>query len=238
MHSMLRSPLVIALSLGLFACAPGAGTDTASSSSSSSASIPSTEEEKILNALGQALAQNVLGAGLSDAELAFVQRGLGDAIRGQDAIVDLNEYGPQIQDFMQARMSVAADTELALATAFLDEQAALEGTERTESGLIIQEVTTGDGPSPVAEDTVRVHYHGTLRDGTVFDSSVDRGEPATFPLGGVIPCWTEGLQRMNVGGKSQLVCPPDLAYGPGGRPGIPGNAALVFEVELLEIMEN
>ena len=238
MRSMLHVPFLVALSLGLLSCTPGTGTDTASSSSSSSSSIPSTEEEKILNALGQALAQNVLGAGLSDAELDFVQRGLADTILGQDALVDLNEYGPQIQGFMQARMGVAADADLDLTTAFLDEQAALEGAERTESGLIIQQMTTGDGPSPVAEDTVRVHYHGTLRDGTVFDSSVDRGEPATFPLGGVIPCWTEGLQLMNVGGTSQLVCPPDLAYGPGGRPGIPGNAALVFEVELLEIMEN
>ncbi len=93
----------------------------------------------------------------------------------------------------------------------------------------------GTGESPGATDTVSVHYHGTLRDGTVFDSSVDRGTPASFPLNRVVPCWTEGLQLMKVGGKSRLVCPSGIAYGDQGRPGIPGGAALVFEVELLSI---
>jgi FKBP-type peptidyl-prolyl cis-trans isomerase FkpA len=97
-------------------------------------------------------------------------------------------------------------------------------------------VAAGTGASPKATDTVNVHYHGTLRDGSVFDSSVDRGEPISFPLNGVIPCWTEGLQKMKVGGKAKLVCPSDIAYGDGGRPPqIPGGATLVFEVELLEV---
>lgn len=207
-------------------------------SSGASGGVPETEEQKILNAVGQALSENLLPANLSEEELAFVQRGLSDAALHKEALVDLNEYGPQIQGFMQARVSVAAEGELELATAFLEEQAALEGAERTESGIIMQEMTAGTGANPAAEDTVSVHYHGTLRDGTVFDSSVERGEPATFPLTGVIPCWTEGVQRIAVGGKSRLVCPPDLAYGPQGRPGIPGNAALTFEVELLEIVAN
>ncbi len=207
-------------------------------SSTASGGAPETDDQKVLNALGQALAQNLLPANLSADELAFVQRGLSDAVLERDALVALDEYGPQIQGFMESRVSVAAEGELELATAFLEEQAGLDGAERIESGIIIQEMTAGTGANPAAEDTVSVHYHGTLRDGTVFDSSVDRGEPATFPLTGVIPCWTEGVQRIAVGGKSRLVCPPDLAYGPQGRPGIPGNAALVFEVELLEIMEN
>ena len=229
--------LVVAASCVLVACTPSGspGSDGAPTSSATGG-VPETEDQKILNALGQALGQNVISAGLSADELAFVQRGLSDAILGQDALVDLNEYGPQIQGFMEARLAGAAEGELALATAFVEEQAGLAGAERTESGIVIQEMTAGTGASPGAEDTVQVHYHGTLRDGTVFDSSVDRGEPATFPLSGVIPCWTEGLQRIAVGGKSRLVCPPDLPYGPQGRPGIPGNAALVFEVELLEIV--
>ena len=213
---------------------PGAG----SASSSATGGAPETEDQRILNALGQALGQRIVNAGLSADELTFVQRGLSDAALGLDALVELDEYGPQIQAFMQQRIEGAADGELTLATAFMEEQAGIEGTERTESGIIIQEITAGTGRSPAAEDTVQVHYHGTLRDGTVFDSSVDRGEPATFPLTGVIPCWTEGLQRISVGGKSRLVCPPNLAYGPQGRPGIPGNAALVFEVELLDIVQN
>jgi len=199
--------------------------------------VPETEDQMILNALGQALARDIVDAGFSAEELAFVQRGLSDAVLGQGALVELPEYGPKIQAFMAARAVDAAENELTQATTFVETQASLEGAERTESGIVIQEVTAGTGARPTAEDTVQVHYHGTLRDGTVFDSSVDRGEPATFALAGVIPCWTEGLQQISVGGKSRLVCPPDLAYGPQGPPGIPGNSALVFEVELLDILQ-
>ena len=212
--------------------------DAGAPSSFTSGGVPETEEQKILNALGQALAQNVVGSGLTAEELAFVQRGLSDTVLGQDAFVELSEYGTNIQEFMEQRAAGAAEGELVLATAFMEEQAGVEGAERTDSGIVIQEITAGTGGSPTAADTVQVHYHGTLRDGTVFDSSVDRGEPATFPLSGVIPCWTEGLQHISVGGKSRLVCPPALAYGPQGPPGIPGNAALVFEVELLDIVQN
>lgn len=230
-------PLVVCTALA------GCGSEVAPGSSappadSASGGVPETDDQRILNALGQALGQNVVPAGLSVEELEFVQRGLTDAVLGREALVDLNEYGPQIQAFMDLRVAGAAEGELMLANAFVEEQAAVEGAERTDSGIVIQEMTAGTGANPTAADTVQVHYHGTLRDGTVFDSSVDRDEPATFPLSGVIPCWTEGLQHIAVGGKSRLVCPPDLAYGPQGRPGIPGNAALVFEVELLEITES
>ena len=105
----------------------------------------------------------------------------------------------------------------------------------TDSGLRITEMRAGDGPSPKATDVVVVHYHGTFEDGKVFDSSVDRGAKATFPLNRVIPCWTEGLQLMKVGGKSRLICPPEIAYGAMGTPRIPANSTLVFEVELFEI---
>jgi FKBP-type peptidyl-prolyl cis-trans isomerase FkpA len=109
-------------------------------------------------------------------------------------------------------------------------------TVKTASGLEITTLVEGDGPSPKASDVVRVHYHGTFENGEVFDSSVERGRPASFPLSRVIPCWTEGLKRMHVGGKARLVCPPAIAYGERGAPGrIPPNATLVFEVELLAI---
>ena len=102
--------------------------------------------------------------------------------------------------------------------------------------LQITSLREGTGPSPSATDVVKVHYHGTFSDGRVFDSSVERGEPASFPLSRVIPCWTQGLQKMKVGGKAKLVCPPALAYGEAGAPpAIPPNATLLFEVELLEI---
>jgi len=103
------------------------------------------------------------------------------------------------------------------------------------SGLVIEHVVEGSGSSPGATDTVVVHYHGTFEDGTVFDSSVERGEPAKFPLNRVIPCWTMGIPQMKVGGKAILTCPPDLAYGPRGTGRIPPNATLTFEVELLGV---
>jgi FKBP-type peptidyl-prolyl cis-trans isomerase FkpA len=120
--------------------------------------------------------------------------------------------------------------------AYLDKAAAEPGAVRTASGLVYRELRAGSGPSPKASDTVKVNYRGTLVDGTEFDSSYKRNEPISFPLGQVIPCWTEGVQKMKVGGKSQLVCPSSIAYGDGGSPpAIPGGATLMFEVELLGI---
>ena len=114
--------------------------------------------------------------------------------------------------------------------------AAAPGAVKTSSGLIYRELRAGSGASPAATDTVKVHYRGTLIDGTEFDSSYKRNEPAEFPLNRVIPCWTEGVQRMKIGGKSQLVCPSAIAYGERGSPPvIPGGATLVFEIELLGI---
>jgi FKBP-type peptidyl-prolyl cis-trans isomerase FkpA len=120
--------------------------------------------------------------------------------------------------------------------AYLEKAAAEPGAIKTSSGLVYRELKAGSGASPQATDMVKVHYRGTLVDGTEFDSSYKRNEPATFPLNRVIPCWTEGVQKMKVGGKSQLVCPATIAYGDAGSPPtIPGGATLVFEIELLDI---
>ncbi len=120
--------------------------------------------------------------------------------------------------------------------AYLDKAAAQPGAVRTPSGLVYRELRAGSGGSPSASDTVTVNYRGTLVDGTEFDSSYKRNEPAQFPLNQVIPCWTEGLQKMKVGGKAELVCPASIAYGEAGSPPtIPGGATLIFEVELLRI---
>jgi len=111
-----------------------------------------------------------------------------------------------------------------------------KGAVVTPSGLVYRALREGSGASPSAADTVKVHYRGTLADGTEFDSSYKRNAPAQFPLGGVIPCWTEGVQRMKVGGKAQLVCPAAIAYGARGAGGlIPPNATLKFEIELLAV---
>lgn len=109
-------------------------------------------------------------------------------------------------------------------------------TVKMPSGISITHRVIGTGPNPTATDRVTVHYHGTFPDGKVFDSSVDRGQPASFPLDQVIDCWTEGVQMMRVGGKAQLICPPQTAYGPAGRPPlIPPDSTLQFEVELIAI---
>jgi FKBP-type peptidyl-prolyl cis-trans isomerase FkpA len=107
---------------------------------------------------------------------------------------------------------------------------------KTTSGLVYREMVAGSGASPLVTDRVRVHYRGTLINGKEFDSSYARNEPTEFPLAGVVPCWTEGVQKMKVGGKARLVCPSALAYGAEGAPGIPGGAALIFEIELLGIL--
>ncbi len=194
-----------------------------------------SEEQKILYAIGFVVANNLTPLGLNEAELDWVTRGIADAALGRDARVDLQEEGPKIQGFAQKRLQASAAAEKAAGQEYLDREAAKEGARKLDSGLILTEMTPGTGDSPTAESQVTVHYHGTLRDGSVFDSSVERGQPATFGLNQVISCWTEGVQLMKVGGKSRLVCPSDIAYGDAGRPGIPPGAVLTFEVELLDI---
>ena len=131
----------------------------------------------------------------------------------------------------------AAETNRAEGEGLPDRERQEAGVTTTDSGLQYEVITAGDGPRPKATDRVRVHYVGTLLDGTKFDSSIDRGEPAEFPLNGVIPGWTEGLQLMPVGSKYKFYIPSELAYGEQGTPGPIGpNATLTFEVELLEIV--
>ena len=194
-----------------------------------------TDQDKTFYALGLAIGENVKEFKLTAAELALVTAGLSDAVLGKEAKVDLQTYGPKLQGLAQERATAAANGEKTASGTFLAEQAKAAGAERSPTGVIFIPITAGTGASPTATSTVRVHYHGTLRDGTVFDSSVQRGEPISFPLNGVIPCWTEGLQKMKVGGKAKLVCPSDTAYGDRGSGPIPGGAALAFEVELLGI---
>ncbi|NKB67885.1 MAG: FKBP-type peptidyl-prolyl cis-trans isomerase [Candidatus Latescibacteria bacterium] len=197
-----------------------------------------TEEEKILYALGLAMAQNTLGplkGQFNDDEVAVVMRGFADALKDGETVVPLEEYGPKINPLVQERLAKAQEQAGAKGKTFRDKAAQEEGAVVTASGLIFKEMQAGTGATPKATDKVKVHYHGSLIDGTVFDSSVDRGEPISFALNKVIGGWTEGLQLMKVGGKAKLTIPPELAYGPGGREGIPPNATLVFEVELLGI---
>jgi FKBP-type peptidyl-prolyl cis-trans isomerase FkpA len=198
-----------------------------------------TEEQKTLYALGIAVGRNLAAFSLSEEEFNFVQQGMADQVLGRPAKVDARTYQSKIQALGKERQSAAAEKEKAAGLAYRANAEKEEGVVKTDSGLLYKELQAGTGDvSPKATDRVRVHYHGTTIDGTVFDSSVERGQPATFPLNGVIKCWTEGVQRMKVGGKSRLICPPEIAYGDrGAPPRIKPGATLVFEVELIEITQ-
>jgi FKBP-type peptidyl-prolyl cis-trans isomerase FkpA len=196
---------------------------------------PLTDDQKPVYALGLLMQRSLDQFDLSAAELDILKRALTDAAARKPAI-DIDEWGPKIEAFASARAERVAAREKAASVAYLAKAAAEPGVVRTDSGMIYRDLSPGTGRSPTASDAVRVHYRGTLINGTEFDSSYRRNEPAQFPLDGVIPCWTEGVQKMKVGGKARLVCPSDLAYGDAGRPSIPGGATLVFEVELLEIV--
>lgn len=196
-----------------------------------------SDDDKALYAIGVALADRLAPFALTAAELELVKAGLADAVLGRERKADPREQMARIQQLRSARAATVAAAEKKAGDAYLAKAASATGARKTESGLVMTTLKAGSGPSPKATDKVKVHYHGTLTDGSVFDSSVQRGQPATFPLNGVIKCWTEGVQLMKVGGKSRLVCPAELAYGErGAPPRIKPGATLIFEVELLEIV--
>jgi len=168
-------------------------------------------------------------------EIALIKKGFGDGLLEGQPLVEMEVYGPKLNPFLQQRVVQAAEAEKAKGSAYLEQAAAEEGAVKTASGLVYKELQAGTGAQPAMTDSVEVHYTGKLIDGTVFDSSVERGQPIVHPLNGFVPGWSEGVGMMKVGGKAQLVIPPGLAYGdqPSGQ--IPAGSTLVFEVELLGI---
>ncbi len=180
-----------------------------------------------------------------DVDLTVVQAGLADAFGGAttklteaEAQTISGEFRTMLQSKREAEKAKAGGENQKKGDEFLAKNKTAAGVKTTESGLQYSVMTEGKGVKPKANDQVKVHYVGTLLNGTKFDSSIDRGQPATFPLNGVIPGWTEGLQLMPVGSKYKFFIPGKLAYGPEGQPagGIGPNEVLVFEVELLEIL--
>ena len=201
------------------------------------AADPQTEDQKAFYALGVGLSKQLVQLQpLTPEEVEMIAAGLADALGNKPPKADPEKYGTKIREIAQNRMKVAGEAEKKKGAEFLEKAAKEKGAKKTESGMIYQELTPGTGEQPKATDTVKVNYKGTLIDGTEFDSSYKRNQPATFPLSGVIKCWTEGVQLMKVGGKAKLTCPSDIAYGDRGSPPLikPGST-LVFEVELLSI---
>jgi FKBP-type peptidyl-prolyl cis-trans isomerase len=218
--------------LAIVACSPPEPTAPAASAQGAELA---TDQDKTLYAIGLVLGQQLNDFKLTAGEVDIVSLGMKDSVLDNEPKAALETYGPRIQMLMQERMQAGAAAEKQASDAWVAEQAAQPGAQRSDTGVVVIPIAEGTGANPTADSTVRVHYHGTLRDGSVFDSSVDRGEPIEFSLSGVIPCWTEGVQKIKVGGKSKLVCPSDTAYGDQGSGSIPGGAALAFEVELLAI---
>ena len=214
----------VCLSLG---CQPAAAPVTAE-----------TEDQKTLYALGLSLAQRLDNYAVTEREVPFVVAGFRDGVAGNEPALDPESYRRQIAELSQRGLAVRAAVEQEASQSFLEAEAAEPGATTMDSGLIFRELVPGEGESPSPDSRVRVHYHGTLRDGIVFDSSVERGSPAEFPVRGVIRCWTQALQLMKPGGKAVLVCPASIAYGNRGAGRLikPG-AALRFEVELIEVLE-
>ena len=206
----------LTLSLALSAAAQDAkpAAPKAAPKAKAVAGAPASEADKTLYALGLVVARNLSGFKLSAGELAIVEQGIADGVLGRTPKVNLETYGPKLNDLAKSRMAAQVSVEKKAGAAFFEKEAAQPGVKKQPSGFLYKETKAG----------------------TVFDSSIDRNEPVTFSLNGVIPCWTQGVQLMKEGGSARLVCPSDLAYGDEGRPPrIKGGATLVFDVQLLSI---
>jgi FKBP-type peptidyl-prolyl cis-trans isomerase FkpA len=196
-----------------------------------------TADDKALYALGYSIAHNWEGLNLSKSEQEMIKKGINDALAGQKPLVSLQEYGPRLQALATSRPPQAAAAREKREAPALEKASKEKGAQKTSTGLVYIPITEGTGAQPKPTEVVKVNYRGTLIDGFEFDNSYKRGQPAELALDKTVPCWGEALQKMKVGGKAKLYCPPSLGYKEQGAPraGIPGGATLVFEVELLEV---
>ena len=194
-------------------------------------------ESRTLYTLGQLISRTLDGFALTTEELRFVRQGLEDGVLGKPPKVDLAAEADGLHTLQAARRAATLQREKQAAEAFLKQVTTAPNVARLDNGVILQPLAAGHGAVPTPADQVSVHYEGALVDGTVFDSSRQRGQPATLPVKGVIPCWTSALQQMRVGARTRIVCPPELAYGErGAPPTIKPGATLVFDIELLAIV--
>ncbi len=200
---------------------------------------PMTDDEKAVYALGAAMGEQahetLTALKLTPAEVELFKKAVAASLAGEKSEYKLEQFGQRLQARAQANALRASSAHKEKGAAFRAAAEKEPGAIKTASGLVFKTLQAGKGPSPKATDVVRVNYRGTLIDGEEFDASANHGGPATFPLNRVIPCWTEGLQRMKVGERAKLVCPSEIAYGDQSQGKIPPGATLVFEVELLAV---
>lgn len=205
----------------------------------SSISLAQTISDKIDSvsySVGILFAKNIKQQGINDLNAEVVARAINDYMNGETRVIPEKECEEMYMNYMKGIAKAKTDGAKSSGLLYLAENMKKPGVTVTESGLQYEVITRGNGPKPTASDKVKTHYHGMLIDGTVFDSSVDRGEPISFQVGGVIKGWQEALQLMSVGDKWRLVIPSELAYGARGAGAkIPPHSTLVFEVELLDI---
>ena len=194
-----------------------------------------TELDKVSYAIGAQLGQNFKMQGI-EVRIESLMWGLKDAMAGEKLALSQDQMRQLLTSFQQRTVAKQATKNLAAGTAFLEANKAKEGVKVRPSGLQYKVITEGTGRTPTAVDKVKTHYRGTLINGAEFDSSYERNQPAEFPVNGVIKGWTEALQLMKEGAKWELYIPANLAYGERGRPGIPPNSVLIFQIELLEVL--
>ena len=193
------------------------------------------ELEKVSYSIGINVATSIKSEGLDSINSFYISKGFQDVFENKDLAVNIEESNKIIGEYFNKKQD-AKNQRLAIdSKIFLEQNKQKDGVMTTESGLQYLILSEGRGNNPTLNDNVTVHYHGTLIDGTIFDSSVDRKQPATFPLNGVIPGWQEALQMMSVGSKWKIFIPSELAYGESGAGAIGPNSTLIFEVELLSI---
>jgi FKBP-type peptidyl-prolyl cis-trans isomerase FkpA len=193
------------------------------------------DNQRYLYYWGTTFGQQLRAAGISEPQdVQWVLQGLQDQVDGAAPAFG-NEYPSLLSNHLLRRSNAAAEAEAEASRTYIKAMAAEKGAQMTGSGLVFTVISKGRGAAPTAQSRVKVHYTGTLRDGTVFDSSRTRNQPLETRLDKVIACWTEALPMMRVGGKARITCPAELAYGSRGNRNIPGGAALTFEVELLEV---
>ena len=232
MNRLAKGIIVMALvSFALFSCNEG-------STGSQFSGELSNLEDSVSYALGMNIGQNLKQSGFESINALAMAKAITEIYAGDSSSMSQEEAGMIINDYMSKQSEIAAAGAKQLGMKFLAENATKEGVNTTASGLQYEVIQEGEGPSPLATSNVTVHYHGTLIDGTVFDSSIERGEPATFPLNGVIPGWTEGLQLMKEGGKTRFFIPSELAYGDRAAGELIGpGSTLIFDVELIQVGE-